>query len=313
MVLFAALKCSNFIISLFFTSLTYRIFIVLLSLTRTHTILFNNNFSASKNFIKNYVNRHPGQLIYDINLFDNNFNLFKMFFPNFNTSVKFVICSGIPSGEGPYHMESRPSICNINPLPWFSVVGYFSGGYSQTDCNFNFNINVNVTVDSYMNSSFNFSFSHLLKNLLASRLIKLGSTIKITAQFETLLQCLLSFSLFFFIYLRNKRDMRLPYFLIAFVCLYWLTGPSSPRCTFIKLKAYNQIQFFTLDSIYICDKLVSFPSSLLCKFYTISKFKRINTNLFIVYCLYFQVTLVWVQDLFIIVDHLAQMNVMFLK
>ena len=87
-------------------------------------------------------------------------------------------------------------------------------------------------------------------------------------------------SLFFYVYLRNKRDMRLTYFLIAFFGLYSLTGPSSPRCTFIKLKASNQIEFLTLDSIYICDELVSFHASLLCKFYTIPKFKRINKKSF---------------------------------
>ena len=88
------------------------------------------------------------------------------------------------------------------------------------------------------------------------------------------------FSLVFYAYLRNKRYMRLTYFLIAFVCLYSLAGPSSPRCTFIILKPCNQIQFFTLDSIYICDELVSFHSSLLSNFYTISKFKRINNKSF---------------------------------
>ena len=36
--------------------------------------------------------------------------------------------------------------------------------------------------------------------------------------------------------------------------------------------------------------------------------KELLTNLFIVYCWYFQLTLVWIQDRFIIVDHLAPMN-----
>ena len=128
-----------------FTSLAFRIFIVLLFLTRTHNILFNNDFLASKNFLKNHVNRHPSQLIYDTNLFDN--NLFNMFLTNFNSSVEFAIW--IP-------IKSNPPICNINPLTGFCVVEDFSGGYSQTDCNFNFNINVNVTVDIYMKSSFQF-------------------------------------------------------------------------------------------------------------------------------------------------------------
>ena len=67
--------------------------------------------------------------------------------------------------------------------------------------------------------------------------------------------------------------MMLTYFLIAFVCLYALTGLSSPRCRFIKLKVCNQIQFFTLDFIYICDELIGFQFSFLCKFYTILIYK----------------------------------------
>ena len=96
MVLSAVLKFANFIMSLFFTSLTSRIFIVLFFLMRTHTILSNNYFVAIENFIKNHVNRHPSQLTYDTNLFDNNFNLFNMFLTNFNSSVEFAICPGFP-------------------------------------------------------------------------------------------------------------------------------------------------------------------------------------------------------------------------
>ena len=172
-----------------------------------------------------------------------------MFLTNFNSSVEFAISSGILSGGRSYHMESSPPICNITPWTGFCMVGDFSGGYSQTDYNFNFDINVNVTVESYMNRSFNFGFSHLLKDLLAFRIMKLESTSKITTKFETIPQCLL--------------------FLIAFMSLYSLTSSSSPRCTFIKLKACKQIEFFILDFIYICDEPVSFHFGLLCKFYTV--------------------------------------------
>ena len=103
--------------------------------------------------------KHPSHLIYDTNLFDNNFNLFNLFLTNFNSSVEFGICSGIPSSEGLYHMESSPLICNVNLFPQFYMVGVLSGDYSQADHKFNFNANVNVTVDSYMNRSVNFSFS----------------------------------------------------------------------------------------------------------------------------------------------------------
>ena len=90
--------------------------------------------------------------------------------------------------------DHSPPIRNINPLSHFNMVGDFS----QTDCNFNSNIN--VTVDSYMNSSFNLSFLHLLKILLASRIMKLGSTSKMMAQLETIPQCLLFFSRYSFIF-----------------------------------------------------------------------------------------------------------------
>ena len=93
-------------------------------------ILFNNDFLASKNFIKSHVNRRPSQLIYD-----NNFNFFNMLLTNLNSSVEFAICSQIPSGERPYPMESSPRICNVNLLTCFYMVGDFSGAYSQTDCN----------------------------------------------------------------------------------------------------------------------------------------------------------------------------------
>ena len=146
-------------------------------------------------------------------------------------------------------MESSPPICNL--LTRFCMVGDFSGGYSQTDCNFNFDTNVKVTVDIYVNNSVNFSVLHLLKYLLAFRIMKLESISKITAQFETILQCLLFSSLFFYIYFRNQRDMRLTYFLIAFLCLYSLTSSSSPRCTFIKLKARNHSFFYIRFHLYL--------------------------------------------------------------
>ena len=119
-----------------------------------------------------------------------------------------------------------PPIFNINLLPRFIMVGNFSGGYSRTDCNFNFNIS--IIVDSYMNSCFNFSFSHLLKYLFAFKIMKLGSTSKITTQFEAIPQCLL-FVLIILLYIFEKQAWHeaYVYFLIAFVCLYSLTGSNS--------------------------------------------------------------------------------------
>ena len=127
--------------------------------------------------------------------------IFNVTLINFNSSVEFAICSRIPSSEGLYHMETSLPICNTNSWTGFCMVGLFSGGYSKTCSNFYFNINVNITVDSYMNSS----FSHLLKNLIVFRIMKLESTGKTTAKFELTPQCLPFSSLFFYIYLRNKR------------------------------------------------------------------------------------------------------------
>ena len=126
-----------------------------------------------------------------------------MFSTNSNSSVEFEACSRIL-----YHMDTSLPICNTNPWTGSYMVGDFSGGYSLTDCHFNFNINVNVTANSYMNSSLDFSFSQLPKDLLVFRIMKLESTSKSMAQFETILQFLLFFSLLFYIYLRNKRDMK---------------------------------------------------------------------------------------------------------
>ena len=159
MVLSTVLKFANFNISLFFTNLILKIFIILLFLTRAQTQYYLIMiFLASKNLIENHVNRNPFQLIHDKNLFNNNYNLFSMFLTNSNSSVEFTICLEIPFGEGSYHMEFIPPICIINPLTVFCVFGDFSWGYSQRDFNFNFNINNSVTVESDINSIFNFNF-----------------------------------------------------------------------------------------------------------------------------------------------------------
>ena len=107
------LKFSNFVILLFLTNLTFRIFITLLFLTNTHThththaIPCHNDFLAGKDFIKKHLNRHPSQLVYNTNLFDNNCNHCNMYLTNFNSFVGFAICSRIPSSEEWYNMENQ--------------------------------------------------------------------------------------------------------------------------------------------------------------------------------------------------------------
>ena len=159
-----------------------------------------------------------------------------MFLTNFNSSVEFAICWGISFTGGSYYMESSTSICNINPLTGFCMVGDFSGCYSQTDRNFNINVNVTVSV-SILISDF-----HIYWNIYF--LLRLWN-LKVLAKLQQYLynwdntSMLAFFSLFFYIYLKNERDMSLTYFLIAFICLYSLTGSSSPGFTFIKLTACN--------------------------------------------------------------------------
>ena len=75
-----------------------------------------------------------------------------------------------------------------------------------------------------MNSKFNILFSHLPKLLIAFRIMKLESTIKITAQFKVYPQCLSCFVIIL-LHIFEKRDIRVTYFLVAFVCLYSLTVP----------------------------------------------------------------------------------------
>ena len=58
-----------------------------------------------------------------------------MFLTNFNSSIEFAISSRIPSGEGFYQMETSPPTYTINLWNGFGMVGDFSGGYSQKDCN----------------------------------------------------------------------------------------------------------------------------------------------------------------------------------
>ena len=189
-------------------------------------------------------------------------------------------------------MKFSPPIFNINLLTRFCIFGDFSVGYyAQTDCNFNFNIN--VTVDSYMNSSFNFSFSHLVKYLLV-----FGLWSKITPKFDTIPRCLLFF-LLNLLYIFEKQAWHEAY--IFFNC-FWLALLTHwfllPLCTFINLKSLQSNSIFYIR-FHLHLQWISFYSSLSCKLYTVSKFKRINNKSF--YCLYFRVTSVWIQDLFIII------------
>ena len=75
--------------------------------------------------------------------------------------------------------------------------------------------------------------------------------------------------------------MRLPYFLIAFIFLQIHLDLPSRQKTYLKIKVFNKIQFFTVEFIHTCDDLISFCFNYLCKFHLIPKLKRINNKSFL--------------------------------
>ena len=115
------------------------------------------------------------------------------------------------------------------------------------------------------------------------RIMKLESTSK-AALFETNSQILLYFVFFFYVFLKHKHDMRLTYLLTVFIFLQIHLDLPSRQKTYLKIKDFNKIQFFTLEFIHTCDDLISFCFNYLCKIICI-------TNLFFACCLYFLVIL----------------------
>ena len=70
--------------------------------------------------------------------------------------------------------------------------------------------------------------------------------------------------------------MGLMYFLIVFIVLQINFDSPSHQKRYLKIKAFHKIQFFTLELIHACDDFISYRFNYLCKFYTISKLKRMN-------------------------------------
>ena len=106
--------------------------------------------------------------------------------------------------------------------------------------------------------------------------MKLENTSK-AALFETNSQILL-FLFFFYIFLKHKRDMRLTYLLIVFIFLQ-IHLISFLQKTYLKIKVFNKLQFFTLEFIHTCDDLISFCFN--CLWNTIPKLKRQNNKSFL--------------------------------
>ena len=70
-------------------------------------------------------------------------------------------------------------------------------------------------------------------------------------------------------------------FLLIFIFLQIHFDLPSRQKTYLKIKVFNKIQFFTLEFIYTCDDPISFCSNYLCKFHLIPKLKRINSKIFL--------------------------------
>ena len=172
-------------------------------------------------------------------------------------------------------------------LTGFSMMQVFTETRLQTDFHFRLNVNVTVTAVSYLNST---SRETILPNFLQQWIdlnifsgMKPESTSK-AALFETNSQIVL-FLYFFSVFLKHKRDMRLSYLLVVFIFLQIHLDLPSRQKTYLKIKDFNKIQFFTLEFIHKCDDLISFCFNYLCKFHLIRK-------LFFAYCFYFLVILV---------------------
>ena len=83
------------------------------------------------------------------------------------------------------------------------------------------------------------------------------------------------------VFLKHKRDMRLPYLLIVLIFLQIHLDLPSRQKAYFKIKVFNKIHFFTLEFIHTCDDLISFRFNYLRKFHLIPKLKRINNKSFL--------------------------------
>ena len=218
------------------------------------------------------------------NIFNNDFNNFNVFLANFNSFGDFKVCSKAPFRDILCHIEAAHLTLNESQLTGFRMMRVFTERRHRVDFHFSLNVNVNVTVVSYMNSTSREMILHKFLqqwiDLNIFRTMKSESTSK-ASLFETNSQILLFFIFFFYVFLKHKRDMRLTYLLIVFIFLQIHLDSPSRQKTYLKIKVFNKIQFFTLEFIHTCDDLISFRFKYLCKFHTIPKLKRMNNKSFL--------------------------------
>ena len=86
---------------------------------------------------------------------------------------------------------------------------------------------------------------------------------------------------FFYVFLKHKRDMRLSYLLVVFIFLQIHLVLPSRQKAYLKVNIFNKIQFFTVEFIHTCDDLLSSRFDYLCKSHIIPKLKRINNKSFL--------------------------------
>ena len=138
---------------------------------------------------------------------------------------------------------------------------------------FSLNVNVDVIVVSNMNSN---SSETKLHNFWTT---KLKVQPKLPFLKQTHRSCFFIF--FFYVFWEHKRDMRLIYLLIVLIFLQIHLHSSSCQKTYMNIKAFKKIEFFTIDYIQACVDLNDYRFNYVAKFYTIPKLKLMNNKSFL--------------------------------
>ena len=118
------------------------------------------------------------------------------------------------------YLEATHLKFNESQFTGFSIMQFFTERRLQADFHFSLNVNVNVIVVSYMNSA---SRETILHNFLQQWIdlnifwtMKPESTGK-AALFETNSRILIFLNIFFYVFLKHKRNMGLTYLFIVFL------------------------------------------------------------------------------------------------
>ena len=137
------------------------------------------------------------------------------------------------------HVEATHLTFSESWLSGFSMMLVFTQRSLWADFHFTLNVDVNVTVVSYINSTSRdiivYNFLQQWIDLDIFRTMKPESRSK-AAIFETNSQIL--FIIFFYVFLKHKRDMRLTYLLIVFIFLHIHLDSSSCEKTFENNKSF---------------------------------------------------------------------------